>query len=296
MLPRVWLACASSAKQQALSSRCSLDGLNRLIGVPLRGLDRWRLDRAGFEAAHSVGSDNSPQEAVELDLVTIACNNVHVVSEQIRLLRANLRDTFCHTVIDNSSDRLAGREIESLCTCECIPYVRMPRIYSSAYDPSFSHASALNWAWTNYLTPRSASHFGFLDHDVFPARPTSLLECLRNQPVWGHLQIRESRWYPWPGLCVFDAEWLAGRRLDFKPGPGFDVGGRLYDVLSPALSQGNLEWPTSSHERLREGGDIPQDNFYQMIGDWLHTINASGWLAVDGGRNEAVVDLIRQLG
>jgi hypothetical protein len=266
-----------------------------LIGMPLRRVDRWRLERTGFDAAHSVGSDNCLQEALELDLVTVAYNNIQVVSEQIRLLRANLRDPFCHTVIDNSSDRPKGREIELLCAREKVPYVRMPRTYSSAYDPSFSHASALNWAWANYLEPRSARHFGFLDHDVFPVRPTSLLECLHNQPVWGHLQISESRWYLWPGLCVFDAKWLAGRRLDFRPGPGFDVGGRLHDLLSPTLSQGDLEWPASSYERLREGGDIPQDHFYQMIGDWLHTLNASGWLPVDGGRNQVVVDLIRQL-
>jgi hypothetical protein len=270
------------------------------VGIPLRLFDRWRLERIGFDAAYSVGGDNRRQEALDLDLVTIAYNNVTVVSEQVRLLCANLRDPFCHTVIDNSSDRSKGREIESLCRREDVPYVRMPRIYSSAYDVSASHARALNWAWTNYLSPRAASRFGFLDHDVFPVRPTSLLECLRDQPVWGHLQTRGSRWYLWPGLCIFNARWLAGRQLDFMPGPGFDVGGRLYELLAPSFSQEDLAWPTSSYERLRDNGELSQDRFYtqddfcERIGDWLHTFNASGWLQVGGGRDELVADLLRQ--
>ncbi len=248
----------------------------------------------GFDDVYSVGSADRSSDALELDLVAIACNNSHVVSEQIRLMRANLRDSFSYTVIDNSSDRSQGREIELLCGRQEIPYVRLPRTYSSAYDPSSSHGRALNWAWTNYVLPRSANYFGFLDHDVFPMRPTSLLHHLRDQPVWGHLQTRGSRWYLWPGLCVFDAGWLGRQELDFMPGPGFDVGGRLYDLLHPLLSPESLAWPAMSYGDLREGGDVPQDHLYEVIDDWLHTINASGWMPVEG-RDQPVADLLRQL-
>jgi hypothetical protein len=236
---------------------------------------------------------------VELDLVTIAFNNSHVVSEQIRLMRANLRDPFSHTVADNSSDRSLSREIELLCARQQVSYVRLPHTHSSPYDPSSSHGRALNWAWRNYIAPRSAPYFGFLDHDVFPVRPTSLLQHLRDQPVWGHLQTRGSRWYPWPGLCVFDARWLGDRQLDFRPGRGFDVGGTLYDLLCPSLSRDSLEWPSMSYGRLREGGDtpqdgdIPQDDLYEMIGDWLHTINGSGWMPVQD-RDRPIADLLSE--
>ncbi len=256
-------------------------------------MDRWRLGRTGLDSVYSVGSGGCAPDAVDLDLVTVAFNNSHVIAEQIRLTRKNLHDLFCHTVIDNSSDKSQGREIELLCHQQKIPYIRLPRIYSSAYDPSSSHGLALNWAWTNYLLPRSAHYFGFLDHDVFPVRPTSLVGHLQDQPVWGHCQTRESRWYLWPGLCVFDARWRNWRDLDFMPGRGFDVGGRLYDLLNQSLSSKNLTWPTLSYEHLREGGDIPQDHLYERIGDWLHTVNASGWLPVEG-RDQPVADLLRR--
>ena len=243
---------------------------------------------------YSVGSDNRPPSDVELDLVTVACNNSHVVSEQIRLIRANLSDPFAYTVIDNSSDQSRASEIELLCSRHDVPYIRLPRSRSSAYDPSSSHGRALNWAWTNYILPRSVRYFGFLDHDVFPLRPTSLIGHLHGQPVWGHLQTRGSRWYLWPGLCVFDARWLGRRRLDFMPGPGFDVGGRLYELLSSSLSQEDLEWPSLAYGRLREGGEVPQEHLYETIDDWLHTINASGWMPV-AGRDESVASLLRQL-
>jgi hypothetical protein len=241
----------------------------------------------------SVAATIAPPETVALDLVTVACNNSLVVSEQIRLLRANLRDQFAYTVIDNSPDRSLQAEIESICRRENVPYIRLPRTPSSAYDPSCSHGRALNWAVTNYLRPRSVRRFGFLDHDVFPVRPTSLLSHLQDQPVWGLLQTRGERWYLWPGLCVFDAAWLGDRRLDFMPGSGFDVGGRLYDLMRDSLSQQSLEWPTLAHERLREGGDILQKHLYQRIDDWIHTVNASGWMPVEG-KDQPVADLLSQ--
>lgn len=261
------------------------------IGKPLRSADRWRLAHTDFGATYSNGSDNRPVNAVELDLVTIACNNSHVVGEQIRLLRKNLSDRFSYTVIDNSLDRSQGRAIESLCRRQEVPYIRLPRAYSSAYDPSASHGRALNWAWVNFILPRSAPYFGFLDHDVFPVLPTSLLRRLADQPVWGRFQIRGSRWYLWPGLCVFDARWLGRRRLDFMPGPGFDVGGRMHDLLDPQLLPESLTWPAESRRRLREGGDVTQDHLYETIGDWLHTVNASGWMPVEG-RDRPVADLL----
>lgn len=271
---------------------CSLGALHWTIGKPLRQIDEWRLSRTRFEDVHSLGGDIRLGDGIELDLVTIAFNNAHVVSEQIRLLGTNLRDAFSCTVVDNSSHRSRSREIEELCGVSKIPYVRLPRTSSSAYDPSASHGRALNWAWRNYIRPRAARYFGFLDHDVFPVRPTSLVERLQSQPVWGHLQTRGTRWYLWPGLCAFDAGWLAGRDLDFRPSPGVDVGGRLSEILDRSLARDSLEWPALTYRQLRDGGEIPQDHLYEEIGDWLHTVNGSGWMPVEG-RDRPVADLLR---
>jgi hypothetical protein len=83
------------------------------------------------------------------------------------------------------------------------------------------------------------------------------------------------------------------------PGRGFDVGGRLYELWRTSLSLESLEWPALSYGRLREAGgvpqdgDIPQDDLYKTLGDWLHTINGSGWMPVKR-RDQPVADLLRQ--
>lgn len=262
-----------------------------MIKRALSRLDSHRYRRTGFSRITRRRSSNAPLGAqVCLDVVTVAFNNSAVVAQQIRLLRKNLNDPFHYTVADNSSDGASSEEIEQVCAREAVPYMRLPRPPMFSH-PSSSHGGALNWIVTHYIRPRSARYFGFLDHDVFPIRPTTVIPHLSKSPVWGHIQHSNDRWYLWPGLCFFDAARIPASRLDFMPGPGIDTGGRNFEAVYSALDE-QVEPPTDTFEHLREGDD-PQSDLYQIIGDWLHTLNASHWKPV-ARRDHLVGDLLNR--
>jgi hypothetical protein len=276
-------------------SRCAtVTAVHSAVGKALNYVDRCSLYRAGRSARRRHGASQAPpRPGIQIDLVTVAFNNYRVISEQTRLLSTYLADGFERTVIDNSTNGSQAAQIAQDCRDKNVRYIRLPRAYASAYSPSLSHGRALNWAYANHVRQRRVAYFGFLDHDVFPIRRTSLVAQLATQPIWGHLQTRPDRWYLWPGLCIFSADWIAGRKLDFTPGRGYDTGGALYSLLGEDLDPEDLHWPAWSRKRLRGSGDVPQSDHYELIGDWLHSYNGSNWMTVEP-RDEAIAHLLRQ--
>jgi hypothetical protein len=265
-----------------------------MLRSALLRLDSERYRRTGFDRVETLdASAGRLQDPACLDLVTIAFNNPTVIGEQIRLLRKNLGDPFRHTVADESPDAADSAEIRRLCGDLGVAYLRLPRGRGPAPDPSASHGRALNWALAHYLRPRRADYFGFLDHDVFPIRPTSVIPRLSHTPAWGLPQERAGRWYLWPGLCFFDARKLPYELFDFRPGEGADTGGRNWDGLFSRMDRAKLEAPQQTIKRLREGNGAVQSDHYEEIGDWLHTFNASHWLPV-ADRDDLVVELLRK--
>ena len=148
-------------------------------------------------------------------------------------------------------------------------------------------------------------YFGFLDHDVFPIRPTTLIDKIeeagfygigQRHPATGHL-------YLWPGFCFFSREWLAGRPLDFS---GIRDGDKRNDG-----DTGSANWPlfvdedwesmykiTHSYGVIRKPDGYGLQSFgYEMFGDWLHFSNASHWMKVPDpeGRDEALFALLADL-
>jgi hypothetical protein len=263
-----------------------------MIRSALLRLDSERYRRTGFDR---VEKQNASVERLGspdcLDLVTIAFNNPVVIGEQVRLLRKNLADPFEHTIADGSPDPDLSVEIRAVCADLGVPYLHLPSTRGPAPGPSMSHGRALNWVVVHYLRPREAHYFGFLDHDVFPIRRTSVISKLSDAPVWGLPQEREGRWYLWPGLSFFDARRVLHESLDFRPGTGVDTGGRNWETLYSTMDRRDLDEPAHSHLRLREGDGPIQSDHYEAIGDWIHTFNASHWMAVED-RDELVAELL----
>lgn len=219
-----------------------------------------------------------------LDLVSVAFNNDRVIRHQHRLLTKNLQDRFHYTVADNSSDMQARKRIREFCRAEGLSYLALPAFQAS--DGSASHGQALNWLWHNYVKPRQPRYFGFLDHDVFPITPTSILIFLEQSPIYGHLQERGDAWYLWPGFCFYRYGFCRGKRLDFRPAPPLDTGGGNWKPLYSHLEKSSLPPVAHGYVTLREGPDVQLDQM-ETFGDWLHTINASGWKP-SGGKNSLV--------
>lgn len=256
-------------------------------------LDSRLYSRVGFERIEKLNASDEPlPDPARLDLATIAFNNPMVISEQIRLLRKNLQDPFEYTVADQSPDPELAARIRRVCAEAEVGYLMLPR-GRLRLDPSMSHGRALNWVLANYLRPRRAHYVGLLDHDVFPIRPTAVIPRLSHAPVWGVEQRRGRRWYLWPGLNFFDARRIPLELLDFLPAPGFDTGGRNYETVYSKLDPDDLDAPSTGRRRLRDGDEAIQSDHYSLIGDWLHTFNASHWMPVTP-RDHLVAELLRR--
>lgn len=212
-----------------------------------------------------------------LALASIAFNQPRLISEQIRLLEQNLQDEFNLIVFDNSSTPLAARQIEMASTGKGIPYRRLG---------SRLHHEGLNKA---ARVISDANYFGFLDHDIFPIRPTTLIDKIeeagfygvgQRHPATGHL-------YLWPGFCFFSREWLNGRPLDFsgiRDGDhrnDGDTGSGLWPLFSEE-DWSKLFRAEHSHRPIREPDEYGLQSWgYEIIGgDWLHFTNASHWMRV----------------
>ncbi len=216
---------------------------------------------------------------VKLELATIAYGKGWLIAEQVRLLQKYLEDDFVVLVVDNSDvgggdPEVKGASVES-------DYVRPPR----------EHYLALNYAARTFRF-RESRFFGFLDHDVFPTRPTRILPMLEEDGFVGMGQRTPAtgELYPWPGFCFFSAEWLAGRTLDFGGRGGGDVG----SALAPLFAE--EEWEKlfrlkHGQRAIREPDGVGFQSWgVEEIGDWLHLTNGSGWMDVpDPEGREAIV-------
>jgi hypothetical protein len=214
-----------------------------------------------------------------LEIATIAFGRGWLIAEQVRLLRKYLEDPFVLLVVDNSD--VGGGSPEVKGASEGSDYVRPPR----------EHYLALNFAARTFRF-RESRFFGFLDHDVFPTRPTRILPLLEEDGFVGMGQRIAStqELYPWPGLFFASSEWLAGRQLDFGSRGFGDAGSGLASLFEES------DWPklhrlAHKPRAIREYDDVGFQSWgVEEIGDWLHLSNGSGWMTVpDPEGREAIL-------
>lgn len=215
---------------------------------------------------------------MNLLLASIAFNHPRLISEQIRLLEKNLRDPYHLIVFDNSSNLNAADEIERVCAASGEEYRRLS---------TRMHHEGLNQAARELLS-EDDPFIGFLDHDIFPIRETTLIDKIaeagfygvgQRHPATGHLYI-------WPGFCFFSREWLNGRPLDFsglrdgdKRNDG-DTGSSLWPLFKDEDWE-KLFRPRHFHEPIRKPDEYGLQSWgYEVIGDWMHMTNGSGWMRV----------------
>ena len=149
-------------------------------------------------------------------LITVAFNRADMIRHQLRLLPKYLTDSFCHIVLDNSSDSQSRKEIELACQEYEVGYVALP--YNYRQHPSASHGMALNWAYHHLVRRSNCRYVGFLDHDIFPVRKHSILDQLALQPAYGRRDVRAEVAYLWPGFSFYRTELLKVRQVNFNPG------------------------------------------------------------------------------
>ncbi len=297
-----WRGCSSS---------CSLPwpgpGVNKTGQCHFAVRRRTRRARAEVSLAwarrrltHAHFHDTSPTPLVQsecVDLVTVAFNSAQLIAHQHRLLQKYFSDPFRWTVADNSPDPAQRAVLARYCDENAIAYIGLNRNYYTGRDPSRSHGEAMNVVYRQYLRPRGAAAVGFIDHDIFPIRPFAVMHRLASYPVYGRVQTGENAWYLWPGLCFFARPLLASvGAVDFHPWNGCDTGAGNYPLVYSHLDPRRLEKPPEERLSISVGGERTEE-FVELIGDWLHTMNGSGWRPDRGtGKQHFVQDLLAKIG
>lgn len=227
-----------------------------------------------------------------IELFTIGFKRPDLLREQKRLLDKYLKDPFALRMIDNSPD-LTAPLMEETCRGLGIGYMR-------AVAPKREHPEALNFAALHVTRP----FFGFLDHDVFPIRETTLVDKLQERGFVGVGQRHAptGKQYLWPGLCFFSAEWLNGRSLNFS--------GIRGEYKRDDGDCGSMNWPLFSeidwqdmyllehgYKLIREPDGYGLQSFgYELIGDFIHLTNSSHWMDVPDpdGRDRLLREILAE--
>lgn len=214
-------------------------------------------------------------------LASIAFNKPRLIAEQIRLLRKYLSD-YVFLIFDTSTDADASAEIAYLSLAGGAAYFRLE---------THAHDEALNEAAEKMMGAEANwPYIGFLDHDIFPTCPTTLIDKIEGAGFYGVGQRHAptGRLYLWPGFAFFSREWLAGRSLDFRgiradnPADNGDTGSGMWPLFE------NEDWsslyrPTHSYEPIREPDSHGLQSWgIEWIDSWLHFSNGSHWMSVPG--------------
>ncbi|TAL45508.1 MAG: hypothetical protein EPN91_02030 [Salinibacterium sp.] len=235
----------------------------------------------------------------ELALVSVAFNRPLLISHQIRLLRKYLKDDYTLTVVDNSSEPKLIHQIMAICAGTGTPYVRAPT------SKGQEHYDALNYAWREILEPSGAPYVGTLDHDVFPATETTVIDKINKAGFYGVGQRHSptNHLYLWPGLWFASRQWIAGREVNFdgirgehKRDDG-DTGSANWPLFADVdwsdMFQGHF-----GYEAIRPPDDYGLQSWaVERLGDFLHLSNGSGWMAIPHPeqRERLCLEMLEQL-
>jgi len=223
----------------------------------------------------------------------VCFNNPQLVRYQATLLRKHLTDGHAYTVFDNSPPGRGREEITAVCRGEGVSYVELPAT-PFAGIPSRHHGAALNWICRRHFALRRLPYVGFIDHDLFPCRATSVIDRIGADGLLGRIEGRGQHWYLWPGFCFFSSAKVDVARLDFLPISGLDTGGGNWPRLYRHLDRARLPHVENRLANVRPGDDKQADMVEWIGEDWLHTINASAWRA-SNGKMALVERLLREL-
>lgn len=245
---------------------------------------------------HKIENESILQEMVnsnidaDMDLITIAFNNPKMIEYQVKLVKKYVKDNYSYVIADNSTNEVDSIKIKDICIKERIHYLRLPlNPYNGKYSMgSYSNGAAMNYMYKNYIQVRNTRFFGFLDHDIFPIKDSSIVAILKKQAFWGTLRCVPTQnnyccVYPWAGFCFFDKNRFTKKGFDFMPVKGIgDTGASNYiDCFLPIIRTDEfLEYEFADLKRVDIEGACgsPQSSQYEIInGSWIHYLNASNW-------------------
>ena len=260
---------------------------NKFINIPFDRCFHFNCDNNRL----SDGND-------KIDIVSVAFNNDYVIQLQIKYIRKFITDSnYTFLVADNSDDPEKQKAIQDVCKKENVGYVCLPEIskkFSRKFG-SYSHGTALNWIYYNYVDKRKPDCFALLDHDIFPTQSVSIKSKIGSQGFYGYKRTSDDFWFLWPGLLFFDYKQISHFQVNFLPmmkrEQYLDTGGSLYNAFYSRLDDKEFFFPELKRVSLTELGytNTAQVDFIDN-NLWFHSANASYWRKVD-----PYMDLIEEI-
>jgi hypothetical protein len=263
----------------------------RLALEKITEIKGWFFIRS--RARHSIIFSRIINHQKVLDLISIAYNKDSLIKLQSKLLKKFVTDEITYHVVDNSTNQNTSNLLADFCRKNYINYYKLTTNPSNR--PSRSHGHALNWALHHIAAKSNNFYYGFLDHDIFPIKKTSIISKLKNQGFYGHQQKRGELVYLWPGFCFFDKKKVNPKDLNFLPKPflGLDTGGRFYKNIKE-VSTKEIKWPKHSYIKVNNLYESVHDSCVEKLDDWIHLINGSGWKKTDKKKHNLALNYIRK--
>jgi len=251
----------------------------------------WLFIRS--KAKHSLLFTQNKNHQNTIDLIVVAFNKDYFIKLQCELIKKFVTDKINYYVVDNSTNQDTSSLLVNFSIKNKINYYKLPTNPSNF--PSISHGYALNWALHNITAKSNNIYYGFLDHDIFPIKKTSIISKLKNQGFYGHKQKRGELVYLWPGFCFFDKKKVNPKDLNFLPKPllGLDTGGRFYKNIKE-VSTKEIKWPKHSYIKINNLYESVHDSCVEKLDDWIHLINGSGWKKTDKKKHNLALNYIKQ--
>ena len=166
----------------------------------------------------------------------------------------------------------------------------------------------MHWVYKNVLMKRKSRVIGFLDHDIFPIRPCSIIKSLRqgiygrpmnaynHQGEWVPITPELPYWSLWAGLYFMEYSLIARTNvyaLNFFPkflvdNLYLDTGGGLWDSVLKHLSYpvGLMNYQC---KQFRETSDSNiHTDFYEQYDHWIHIVNLSNWYSTPAYKEKLI--------
>lgn len=213
-------------------------------------------------------------------LISVLFETPWIADWLCRAVKMNLENVSL-VLFDNSRSDAARLQNKLICDGHGVQYVALPKL--KLRNVNWSHSSALQWIFINFIYKIRPDRFAFIDHDLIPFDRVDLSACVDEQPFYGLLrpggknEKKHEAWSLWAGYSVFNYKKIGFRKLDFlyNFSMGLDTGGSNYEVLYREFDKSSLIF-SSVHSQdliLPDGSEIKG---IQVIDNkWFHVGSVS---------------------
>ena len=219
----------------------------------------------------------------ETDIYIISFNNPVLIAYQLQCLKRFFQSPNHITVVDNNNwlHQEASERTRQFCLDAAVTYLKAPDNHyqeDAHWDPTMKLGTTMSFIWHNIAKPRGARYVGFLDHDCFLFKKTTISDLMfRNKqewPMYGTVSQNNEKWNLHVISNFFNVGAIGNLPLDFRASykHGLDTGGANRDIL---YANRNIEDYRLSHIGVRyTSEDICRKDavqHYEIVDSrWMH--------------------------